>query len=149
MSTVSEYDYHHGGGCRCGLVRYTFHCNLPADALEARACQCLFCRPRGAIYLGASDGKLEVEVSDKRYLYAHVFATGTADFMHCARCNQLVYVVSIIDGQRYALVERESLEFATAPGTAVPMDFDGESLEQRLARRARTWIPELEVTEHA
>ncbi len=146
---MSEFRFQHAGGCRCGLVRYSFHCNQPAAELQPRACQCLFCKPRGAAYLGSGEGRLEVQVTDKRYLYAHAFGTRTADFIHCGRCNELVYVTSMIDGRIYALVELHSLEAEIDPDKAVPMDFGGESLEERLARRAGSWIPELEVTEHA
>lgn len=145
---MSEYSYQHSGGCACGAVTIRLHCNRSAAELEPRACQCSFCRPRSASYVGDADARLEVRVRDKRYLYAHVFGTGTADFMHCGRCNHAVYVTSRVEGREYALVCFQALDPGAVSGAMRSVDFDDESLEERLARRARTWIPELEVVEY-
>ena len=143
---MTDYRFQHPGGCACGAVTFLFHCNQALEELKPRACQCEFCRPRGASYVSAADGRLEVRVRDLRYLYAHSFGTFTADFMHCGRCNHLVYVTSEIDGQLRGLVLAQALrdEVGAAPAEA---DYDEESLEQRLARRAANWIPELVVRE--
>ena len=146
---MSDFPHEHSGGCACGWVQYRFSCHIPADDLQPRACQCLFCRPRGTSYISDAGGRLEVRVRDLRYLYAHVFGTGTADFMHCGRCNHLVYVSTEIDGRLYGLVVQESLDVDIDPGRSRAMDFGGESLEQRVARRAETWIPDISVTEGA
>lgn len=143
---MSDFTFQHAGGCRCGAVRYDLHCNLDLDKLALRACQCEFCLPRGARYISMPDAHLEVQVRDKRFLYAHVFGTGTADFMHCGRCNDLVYVSSEIEGRTRALVVENTLEgeLSAQPDA---MDYDGESLDERLARRAANWIPTLVVRE--
>ena len=145
---MSEFAYRHSGGCACGAVTFRYHCNRPAAELEPRACQCSFCRPRAASYVGGGEGRLEVRVRDRRFLYAHVFGTGTADFMHCGRCNHAVYVSSRIDGREYALVCFDALDLDVEAAGPQPMDFDDESLDERLARRAKTWIPDLEVLEY-
>jgi hypothetical protein len=90
---------------------------------------------------------LLVKVRDSRFLYAHVFSTGTAEFMHCARCNHLVYVVSEIEGRRYGLVLQASLDTDIDPGRARAVDFSSESLSERLQRRSETWIPDVYVAE--
>ncbi len=143
---MTDYRFQHPGGCACGAVTYLLHCNQDLDELTPRACQCEFCLPREARYVSVADGRLEVRVRDRRYLYAHAFGTFTADFMHCGRCNHLVYVTSEIDGHLRGLVLEQSLrDDITAPPAEA--DYDEESLEQRLARRAANWIPELVVLE--
>ena len=122
---MSEYAYQHSGGCACGAV--TVRCNRSAAELAPRACQCSFCRPRAASYVGG-EGRLEVRVRDKRYLYAHVFGTGTADFMHCGRCNHAVYVTSRVEGREYALVCFQALGIDAETSAAHAVDFDDESL---------------------
>ena len=144
---MSEFPHVHTGRCDCGAVRYRFHSHIAEIDLHPRACQCLFCRPRAASYLSDPKGRLEVEVRDMRYLYSHVFGTATADFVHCGRCNHLVYVSCEIDGRNYALVVQDSLDIEIDPGRGRAMDFSDESLAERLARRAKTWIPDLEVRE--
>lgn len=146
---MSEFPHEHTGSCACGSVQYRFRCHVAVDELQPRACQCLFCRPRGASYISDPGGQLEVRVRDLRYLYAHVFGTATADFMHCGRCNHLVYVSTEIDGRLYGLVVQESLDADIDPGRSRAMEFGGESLEERVARRAETWIPEVSIVEDA
>ena len=125
---MSDYAFQHAGGCRCGAVRYQLHCQLDLDELALRACQCEFCLPRGWSYLSAPCGRLEVRVRDRRYLYAHVFGTGTADFMHCGLCNHLVFVRSEIEGRLYGLVLAQALDSEVAVADSQAMDYAGETL---------------------
>lgn len=146
---MSEFPHIHTGRCDCGAVRYRFHSQLAENDLSPRACQCQFCRPRAASYLSDPRGRLEIEVRDKRYLYAHVFGTATADFVHCGRCNHLVYVSCEIDGRTYGLVVQSSLDAEIDPGRGRAANFADESLPERLARRAETWIPDVQVRENS
>ena len=142
---MDEYPFRHAGACECGAVRFVYFCQQPLGTLTARACQCLYCRPRSASYLSDSQAALHVQVKDLRYLYAHRFGSNTADFMHCVGCNMQVFVRSEIQGREYALVSAPALhEFAQLQNFA-PMDYDGESLARRLSRRSQRWIPELVI----
>lgn len=146
---MSEYRYRHEGSCRCGALRIGYECDLPLDELALRACQCHFCLPRGATYLSAPSGRLEVRLRDRRFLYAHVFGTGTAEFMHCAFCNHLVFVRSQIDGKTYGLVVAGALVDPSVAGAPRAVAYGSESLAERLARRAAHWIPDVEIIEDA
>lgn len=146
---MTEIAHHHAGGCDCGAIEFEYICSLPHSELSSRACQCSFCRPRATTYLSEPDALLRVRLPDSRYLYAHCFGTRTADFMHCAVCNALVFVKSEIDGHQYALVVARALKEPPDNGAAVAADYDAESLEQRLQRRAQRWISRLEVVTDA
>lgn len=142
---MSEYPYQHPGGCECGAVQFLYHCQQPLAEITARVCKCLYCQPRAASYLSDTMSALHVQVKDLRYLYAHRFGTNTADFMYCAVCNMQVFVRSEVEGRVYALVSARALkEFAQLQNFAT-MDFDGESLPERLSRRIQGWIPELQM----
>lgn len=142
---MDDYPHCHSGACDCGAVRFKFYCSRELAGLVARECQCEYCRPRRASYVSDTQGMLRVEVRDTRYLYCHCFGTRSADFVHCARCNALVYVKSLIEGREYALVVANRLSDFSALTQARAVDFDAESLQVRLQRRAETWIPVLEV----
>ena len=143
---MNDYEYQHPGACECGAVKLLYHCTQAVPDLAARSCQCLYCAPRGASYLSHEQAALHVQVRDLRYLYAHRFGTNTADFMHCAVCNMQVFVRSEIEGKTYALVSAPALlEFSQLQDFAA-VDFDGETLAERLSRRSRYWIPELHIT---
>lgn len=142
---MTDYPHCHSGACDCGAVHFTFYCSRELAALVARECQCKYCQPRRASYVSDTRGMLRVEVRDTRYLYSHCFGTRSADFVHCARCNTLVFVKSVIEGREYALVVANRLTDFPALAPARAVDFDAESLAVRLQRRAETWIPLLEV----
>ena len=128
---------------------FRYHCDQAKQALSPRACQCAFCLPRGASYLSDPSARLEVQLEDRRLLYAHLFGTGTAEFMHCGRCNELVYVRCEIEGRDYGLVVAAALADPPAAATTQAAEYGAETLEERLARRAARWIPEVEIIEDA
>jgi hypothetical protein len=146
---VIESRFQHRGACRCGALRISYHCDQPPEKLIPRACQCEFCRPKSASYVSAPQGRLEVRLRDRRMLYAHVFGTGTAEFMHCAFCNEMVFVRSEVDGRVYALVVAQALLEMPPGASGRSVDYASESLAERLSRRAANWIPELELIEDA
>lgn len=141
-----DYSFQHRGGCECGAVTFTYHSHRPLSELTARACQCEFCLPRSATYLSEPDARLQVELKDHRYVYSHSFGTNTADFMHCAVCNKLVYVKSAIDGHDYALVVVAALYDSAQLALPGAVDYDGEGVSERLQRRAQRWIAHLDVS---
>jgi len=143
---VTEYHFQYHGACDCGAVRLVYHCNAALDELQARACQCDYCRPAGLSYLSEPASRLQVLVRDMRYLYAQTFATATAEFMHCAVCNHAVYVRSEIEGNNYALVVAQTLAGWPLPIQVLPKDFGTESVADRLQRRRANWIGQLEET---
>jgi hypothetical protein len=86
-------------------------------------------------------------ISDEDQLNRYRFSTATAEFFVCRRCGGMTFAVSEIDGRRYAVVnvftfdDSDAMEFDISS-----TDFDGESLDQRLRRRAHNWIPAVEVS---
>ena len=143
---MSSYQYQHTGACGCGAVTFTYHVSQPLEALQARACQCDYCAPKAATYLSDPDSELEVTVRDSRHLYAHRFGTSTADFIHCAFCNEQVYVQCEVEGRYYALVSAPALTGFDRLAGFNPVDYEGEALAERLQRRSERWIPVLRVT---
>jgi hypothetical protein len=135
------------GGCRCGNIRYRLLWPGAGDVIPARACGCSFCRPRRATYTSHPEARLDAVVADEANLSMYRFGTSTADFFVCRRCGGLTFAVSEIDGRSYAVVnvftfdDAEAMEFDVSS-----TDFDGETVDQRLRRRARNWIPNVNVS---
>ena len=50
-----------------------------------------------------------------------------------------------IEGRLFALVSAPALHDFHHLQHFRPMDYDGETLAERLSRRSRFWIPELEI----
>jgi len=66
----------------------------------------------------------------------------------CARCGAVPLVTSTIDDRLYAVVNVNTFEGVdSARITIAPASFDGEEVDDRLARRRRNWIPDVRVEE--
>ena len=134
------------GACHCGNIRFTYQFPEPQGAIPVRACGCAFCRKHGGVYTSHPAGRMAARIADNSRVERYRFGTESAEFHICRKCGVLPFVTSTIEGARYAVVnvnsfegvDRAELEQSTA-------DFDGESSEARLARRVRTWIPEVTI----
>lgn len=130
----------HTGGCHCGNIRLRFSTELDPSQIQVRACQCPFCIKHGSRAVADPDGRLAVSVRDIERLRRYRFGLRTADYLICADCG--VYVAAITGDDARAIVIINALDdqkaFSREP---VPVDFDGESREQREARRRLRWMP--------
>jgi hypothetical protein len=134
------------GGCHCRNIRYKYLWPVTGGKIPARACGCTFCRPRRATYTSHPDARLEAVIEEEALLSRYRFGTATADFFVCRRCGGMVFATSEIDGRLYAVVN--VLTFNDAQEMVVDVsatDFDGEGVDQRLTRRARNWIPDVDI----
>jgi hypothetical protein len=135
------------GGCHCGIIRYRLSWPSEDKVIGARACGCSFCRPRRATYTSHPEARLEAVIADETLLSRYRFGTLTADFFVCRRCGGMTFAVSEIDGRDYAVVNVFTFDRAEAMDFDVSStDFDGETVENRLQRRARNWIPNVAVS---
>ena len=130
------------GACHCGNISFTLD-HEPAE-IVARACGCSFCTKHGGVWTAWPNGELRVTVEDPAAVSHYAFATRTATFLVCARCGVVPVVTSQIGDRVYAVVSVLALEIDPALVRRVPESFDGESLDDRLARRARGWIANVE-----
>ena len=134
------------GGCHCGNIRYRLDLPVSDDSVPARACGCSFCRPRRATYTSHPAASLQAEIVDQDHLSRYQFATETAEFLLCARCGVLVFAISEINDHIYAVVNVFSFDDAEETTFEISTtDFDGETVEDRLKRRTRNWIPEVVI----
>ena len=99
--------------------------------------------PESAAWTSHPDGRFHLRIADKTRVTQYRFGTKTADFHVCLTCGAIPIVTCMIEGIRYAVfnvntfddVDRsEFVETAT--------NFEGETTENRLARRRRNWTPE-------
>jgi hypothetical protein len=130
------------GACHCGNISFTLE-HEPAE-IVARACGCTFCTKHGGVWTAWPNGELRVTVEDPAAVSRYAFATRTATFHVCARCGVVPVVTSLIGDRVYAVVSVLALDVDQTLVRRVPASFDGESLDERLARRARGWIANVE-----
>ena len=134
------------GACHCGTIRFTFDNPDPGAAIAVRKCGCTFCVKHGGVWTSHRDAALAVEISDESLVSRYRFGTKTADFCVCSVCGVVPYVTCRIDGREYAVVNVNTFE--NRNGLAfreLSSNFDGEGTDDRLDRRKRNWIPNVQT----
>jgi len=129
------------GHCHCGNITFTLDWTPEPERIPARACDCSFCQRHGGVWTSCPTGALEVTLHDPERVNAYEFGTKTAQFHVCSICGVPPVVTSRIDGQLFAVVNVNCLEgIDPAMLDHKGASFDGEAVEDRLARRQRGWI---------
>ena len=134
--------YH--GACHCGAVHAEYETNHP---VRLRQDGCGFCSSRGVKSASDPEGRLALTANNKltRYRFGHK----TADFLLCPVCG--TYVGTCMESPKGPIgvvnvVGLNIVELKNLPVT--PTSREGESVEERMARRVSRWTP-MTLTEAA
>jgi hypothetical protein len=133
------------GSCHCGNIAFELDWVPAPLEIPARACTCSFCTKHGGVWTSCPTGSLKVTIKDPLRVSTYRFGTKTARFHVCAMCGIAPVVTSRIAGRLYAVVSVNAFDnvdpslLRRAPAT-----FEGECEEERLARRERNWIRNVE-----
>lgn len=136
---------HISGACHCGNIAFALTLDPPPSGIPARACTCTFCLKHGAVWTTSATGMLRVLVKDPMKVNRYAFGTRTAQFHICRECGIVPIATSTIQGREYAVVNVNTFE--SMPGNLLnrtAVSFDGEGAGERLERRAKHWIPDVE-----
>jgi len=133
------------GSCHCGNISFTLSWEPSPAEIPARACSCTFCTKHGGVWTSWPSGSLRVTVRDAAQVSKYLFGTKTAAFHVCSRCGIVPVVTSRLDGRLYAVVSVNAFDgVASALIRRTPASFDGEGTGERLERRKRNWIAQVE-----
>jgi hypothetical protein len=134
------------GGCHCGNIGFALDWQPEPAEIPARACGCSFCVKHGGVWTSCPTGRLRVTVRRPERVSRYTFGTRTAEFHVCSDCGIVPIVTSAIEGRLYAVVSVNTFENVEASRIKrSPASFDGESEAERLARRRRNWIGDVEI----
>jgi hypothetical protein len=133
------------GRCHCGNITFTLDWKPSAAEIPTRACSCSFCAKHGGVWTSCPTGSLKVDVREPSQVSRYAFGTKTAVFHVCSACGIVPVVTSRIAGRLYAVVSANAFDNVERsllrPAAA---SFEGESEAERLARRARNWIGDVD-----
>lgn len=136
------------GKCHCGNITFELEWEGDQDHIPARVCGCSFCVKHGGVWTANPESKVMVAIRDASLVSQYAFGTRTATFHVCTRCGIVPLVTSVIAGRLYAVVNVNALENVDPSRLhRASADFEGEAVENRLARRARNWIADVRMTE--
>ena len=131
------------GSCHCGNIRFAFERPDAGSVIPVRACGCALCTKHNAAWTSHPDGRFHLRIAADARAARYRFGTKTADFHVCLTCGVIPIVTCAIEGIRYAVFNVntfDDMERSQLAATAV--SFEGETTENRLARRRRNWTPE-------
>ena len=138
------------GSCHCGNIGFVLIWRPEPEQIPARACSCSFCTKHGGVWTSCPAGSLAVRIENAALVSRYSFGTRTAEFHICAGCGAVPVVSSRIDGHLYAVVSVNAFDGVDAGLLRrASASFDGENEEDRLARRKRNWIADVEFVEAA
>ena len=129
------------GACHCRALELRLESDQTPLDLGLRADNCSFCIKHQAAFTADPRGELFIAARDAKLVGRYRFGTRTADFVLCRDCG--VFVLAMMPEPSIAVVNANVLE-ARAAFFQSPIQvasFDGESTEQRLARRKSRWTP--------
>jgi hypothetical protein len=133
------------GGCHCGNIGFTLDWQPEPTEIPARACGCSFCVKHGGVWTSCPTGRLRVTIQRPEGATRYAFGTRTAEFHICTYCGIVPVVTSRIADRLYAVVSVNAFDNVAASRLRrTPASFDGESEGDRLARRQRNWIGDVE-----
>jgi hypothetical protein len=130
------------GSCHCGALGFSFETALAVTQWSVRACQCGFCRSRGAMTTSDPAGRLQFQINEADALQRYRFGLKTADYLLCKRCG--VYLGAQIDTAHGAFGIINTHALSPPPQglpAAVAADYGSENASERIERRARRWTP--------
>ena len=134
------------GQCHCGNIAFELAWDADPPEIPARACGCSFCTKHGGVWTSNPRARLAVAIADPALVSKYQHGTGTATFYVCSRCGTVPLVTSEIANRLYAVVNVNTLENIEPSWLRrAAADFEGETVESRLARRQRNWIPDVDI----
>ena len=133
------------GSCHCGAITFKFETPLAPGSWAVRACQCSFCRSHGARTTSDPDASVRFVIADASKLNRYRFGMHSADFLVCGNCGVYVAAVVTLPRGQFATLNINTLRLAVNAPPATSVSYEGESLEQKQARREQRWIPVVET----
>ena len=129
------------GQCHCGGVQVSLEGDVAAADLPLRACQCGFCRRHGAATTSHPDMRVTFAAGGG-VLTRYRFGQRLSNFLICAGCGCYVGSLAETDIGPIGILNVRGVDLPGFDGReAQTMTYDGETPEQRTARRKARWSP--------
>jgi hypothetical protein len=129
------------GTCHCGNVTVALETSREPRELRLRACACTFCRRHGAKTTADPQGRARIGARDPTLVSRYAFGLRTAEMLVCSRCG--VYCAAVLrEGDAaWAVINTNLFLDPAFDRHAEAVSYEGETEEERIARRKRMWTP--------
>ena len=128
--------------CHCGALSGRYETALPVERWNVRACQCSFCRAHAALSVSDPGGSLEFAARQAEHLQRYRFGSGITEFLICRQCGVYIGARLAREHGSFGIINARALvpipQELPAPA---PMDYGGESANDKRTRRTARWTP--------
>lgn len=129
------------GACHCQRIRVELTWPATAGPMPAKRCGCSYCMRFDGTWTSHPEAELVLQVAGDAREQRYRFGTGTADFLFCGHCGVVLAALDDNAGNTRAVVNINTLDLSQEISFSnSDSDFEGESLQARLDRRAANWI---------
>ena len=135
----AEYSNILEGSCHCENVGIELHTNRKENEFTPRTCQCSLCKKHDASWISDPEGVAKLNFKDRDQVSFYRFGHSTSDFIVCKKCGVLTIAICEVDGRNRAVLNIKSMSGTTFTADPITTNFDGETVESRLERRAKNW----------
>lgn len=132
------------GTCHCGNIAIVLETEQDPRKLPLRECDCSFCRRHNARTTSDPAGRARIGVQDPSLLARYRFGLRTSEMIVCARCGVYAGAVLREGGNGWAVLNTNLFLDPAFDRPAHRTSYEGESAEERVARRKKQWTPLLE-----
>lgn len=129
------------GRCHCGAIGYAFHTTQLPGQWNVRACQCSFCRAHGVRTVSDPAGSVTFHITERSKLQRYRFGTRSSDFLICSGCGVYIGALHASGKGQFATLNINVMREPLNAPQAVPVSYDGESVEHKQSRREERWTP--------
>ncbi|MDR3532064.1 MAG: hypothetical protein P4L90_16130 [Rhodopila sp.] len=132
----------HDGGCHCGNLQVHVRLTRPPADNPIRSCTCSFCRSHATRTVSDPAGQADIRAADWSLVEKYRFGSRTADHLLCRRCGVYIGAVCETSAGPRAVINTLCLrDRAAFTQDAIRPDYDAETTDERLSRRAANWMP--------
>jgi len=132
------------GNCSCKNIEVMWH--TVDHGLVPRACQCSYCKSKGAAYVSKSGTKVEILIKNEEQHKTTQHGSKTAVFHECKYCSEIVFVSAEIDGSLYCALNANILYNKYGFSESVETDFSNQTQEQKRVRWSQNWCQQVLIT---
>ena len=143
MSIADGRFEHIQGSCHCGNLKFAFDWPEIGSAIPVRACSCELCSKHRAVWTSHPNGRFRLTVADVARTNQYRFGTKSADFHVCRTCGVMPISTCVVASRSFAVVNIHTFDGVDSSRFEKrKTNFEGETIEDRFARRQKTWTPE-------
>lgn len=128
--------------CSCGNIHYDYTSAVAPEDWPVRTCGCAFCSKRpNHLHCADPKGHVRFSYTDPDQVTTLRHGTNTADFIICAKCDGYMGAIMPTDHGRFSVLNLEHLIDQLPLKQPERLKWAEETVETRLARRSKSWMP--------